>query len=145
MTSVAAVLTTICRLIKERAGVTAVVGGTARATRIAVWPWQLVPSVAQGVPPPLRPPATEPGAPPIRELELRVLLVCSGTPVAIDALTRAHHVLVDNPVLNVDNAKVQIVAAPLSAVELTALFSAAQVPLRLSASFTLRLSAQANA
>lgn len=72
-----------------------------------------------------------------RPMELRVLLVSSGTQAAIDDLSRAHQVLFDNPVLQLGDSRIQIVPFPLSAADLAAVFTAGQVPLSLSSSFTL--------
>jgi len=136
MTNIAAALAALCTLLKDKAGLAAAVGRPAGAVGIHIWPWQMVPSAAAVAPPAVRPPGA--GAVPVsRPMELRVLLVSSGTQAAIDDLSRAHRVLVDNPVLQVGDAAIQIVPSPLSAADLAAVFAAGEVPLTLSSSFTL--------
>ena len=136
MTNVAAALGALCGLLKDKAGLSAAVGRPAGAVGIHIWAWQLLPSPAAMAPPPMRPTGGG-GGPVSRPMELRVLLVSSGTQAALDDLARAHQVLVDNPVLQISDSRVQIVPSSLSAAELAAVFTAGQVPLSLSSSFTL--------
>ena len=136
MTNIAAAFAALCSLLKDKAGLSAAVGRPAGAVGIHIWPWQLVPSAVAVAPPPVRPPGG--GAGPVgTPMELRVLLVSSGTQAAIDDLSRAHQVLVDNPMLQLGDSRIQIVPSPLSAADLAAVFTAGQVPLSLSSSFTL--------
>jgi len=136
MTNIAAALAALCTLLKDKAGLSAAVGRPAGAVGIHIWPWQLVPSTGAMSPPLVRPPSGGPG-PVSWPMELRVLLVSSGTQAAIDDLSRAHRVLVDDPVLQLGDSRIQIVPSPLSAADLAAIFTAGRVPLSLSSSFTL--------
>lgn len=137
MTNIAAALAALCTLLKDKAGLSVAVGRPAGAVGIHIWPWQLVPTTGAMSPPLVRPAPGEGAGPVSRPMELRVLLVSSGTQAAIDELSRAHRVLVDDPVLQLGDSRIQIVPSPLSAADLAAIFTAGQVPLSLSSSFTL--------
>ena len=137
MTNIAAALAAICSLLKDKAGLTAAVGRPSGAVGIHIWAWQLLPSAAAIAAPPVRLPSGGGAGPVSRPMELRVLLVSPSTQAAIDDLSRAHQVLVDNPVLQLGDTRVQIVPFPLSAADLAAVFTAGRVTLSLSSSFTL--------
>ena len=139
MMTIADSLDAIRTLLQDKAGIAASLGPP-MTTEICIWPWQLVASPSLNTPHPGRPSGVGGAFRSDQPVELRVLLVSQGTPTGIDLLSRAHRVLLDNPVIQIGQAQVQVESLALAASDLAAIFAAGQVPLRLSSSFSVRAS-----
>lgn len=136
MASVAQVLDVLAGVLEE-GGVDPVVGRPFSTGDVFLWPWQLLAdSQARNLPPLSDQLASERQQ---QMTEIRFLLVAGGEGgAAIEKVFLAHALLTANPVLKVAGATVRVAASPLTTLELTALFQAANVPLTLSSSFSIR-------
>jgi hypothetical protein len=137
VTPIAATLAALSSLLRERLGVPVPLGRPAAQAELSLWPWHLAEVPRTTNAPSARLPSGEivrPGT----IVEIRFLLVSNGTERSIERLAAAQKALAEAPVLQVAGTTVQLVGSPMAPAELAAVFSAAQVPLNLSSSFSVR-------
>jgi len=109
-------------------------------TGLVVWPWRVFDNTNALTNKPIRNPDGTISQPQISvEVSFLVLASPAGSDDNINELLKAHQVLLQNPVISVRGSNLQIIAQPLSTVDLTAVFSAAQLKLSLCTNYVVRM------
>jgi hypothetical protein len=130
-------LTALCTIIETNAGLPVQIGRPETAGGLYVWPWRLEEDSRVHSTPLPRLQGDTPAAPAIHFL---VLSSTSLTAEIFQALEGARAALLETPVFEAGNGRVRIAPDTLTASELTDLFTAADIPMRLCLAYTLRTS-----
>jgi len=135
-------LTALCQVLEQHATLPVSVSRPAEAPGLYIWPWRIEEDTrVRSTPLPRSAdsdPLTSAPAPAIHFLVLSSTNLDSETMAALESARRA---LLETPVFAVGNGRVSVMPATLSTSELTDLFTAAAIPLRLCLAYTLRSTA----
>jgi hypothetical protein len=109
-------------------------------TGLVVWPWRVFDNTNALTNKPIR---NSDGPVPQPQISVEVSFLVLASPAGsvdnINEVLKAHQVLLQNPVISVRSSDFQIIAQPLSTVDLTAVFSAAQLKLSLCMNYVVRM------
>ena len=134
-------LSTLCETLRTGLGVPVALGLPETAEpALHVWPWRLE-ELADAAHPPVHTLPHRPGtrlATPAQAVHLLLMVQPANTAEGLRWLAEARMVLLAHPVLQVEGATAQVLLSPLPVEQLTSLFLAARLPLRLCLSAVLR-------
>src|SRR6185369_9649958 len=135
-------LTALCQTLATQTTVPIRIGRPDDATALFVWPWRLEEDArVRNAPLPRLPGDDSKLHTPAPVIHFLVLSTTTLDDTTISGLEAARLALLETPVFEAGNGRVVVAPAPLSANELTDLFTAAAIPLRLCLAYTLRSSA----
>lgn len=134
-------LTALCTLIEKSAGLPVRIGRPDEAGGLYVWPWRLEEDArVRSTPLPRLLGDTPLGRVPAPAIHFLVLSSTSLAAEVFLALESSRAALLETPVFEAGNGRVSVAPDTLSANELTDLFTAAAIPMRLCLAYTLRTS-----
>jgi len=134
-------LTALCHIIETNAGLPVQIGRPETAGGLYVWPWRLEEdSRVRSTPLPRQHGDTPLARVPSPAIHFLVLASTSLDAEIFLALESARAALLETPIFEADNGKISIAPDTLSTSELTDLFTAADIPMRLCLAYTLRTS-----
>jgi hypothetical protein len=137
--TLASALTALCDLVRTRTGAEVILGFPDDGVPgVYVWPWRLEEDVRdRNAPPRVNPDGTRAQAASTRSVHFLVLVRPALTADGLAKLDEARQAIIDHPILDLAGEKVHIALSPLAVDRLTALFTAASLPLTICVSATL--------
>lgn len=134
-------LTALCHIIETNAGLPVQIGRPDAAGGLYVWPWRLEEDArVRSTPLPRLQGDTPLARVPSPAIHFLVLASTALDAEIFLALESARAALFETPVFEADNGKISIAPDTLTTSELTDLFTAADIPMRLCLAYTLRTS-----
>ena len=132
-------LTALCQVLAKHAPLPVRISRPDDAPGLYIWPWRIEEDTRVRS-------SRLPGDDPLLRVPPPVIhfLVLSSTSLdgeTVGALESARRALLETPVFEAGSGRVSVVPATMTNSELTDLFTAAQIPLRLSLAYTLRSTA----
>ena len=135
-------LTALCQVLEKHATLPVRINRPETAPGLYIWPWRIEEDTRVRSTPLPRSADSDPlTSVPAPAIHVLVLSSTSLDGETIAALESARRALLETPVFEVGNGRVSVMPATLSTSELTDLFTAAAIPLRLCLAYTLRSTA----
>jgi hypothetical protein len=135
-------LTALCQVLEKHATLPVRISRPETAPGLYIWPWRIEEDTRVRSTPLPRSADSDPlTSVPAPAIHFLVLSSTSLDGETIAALESARRALLETPVFEVGNGRVSVMPATLSTSELTDLFTAAAIPLRLCLAYTLRSTA----
>jgi hypothetical protein len=132
-------LTALCEVITKHATLPVSISRPNETPGLYIWPWRIEEDTRVRSTPLPRSADNDPLiSAPAPAIHFLVLSSTNLDGETISALESARRSLLETPVFEVGNGKVSVMPATLSTSELTDLFTAAAIPLRLCLAYTLR-------
>lgn len=137
--TLASALTALCDMLRAQTGAEVVLGlPDDEVPGIYVWPWRLEEdSRSRNAPPRINPAGARGPAPSATKVHFLVLVRPALTVDGLSQLDKARQAILDQPILALAGENVHIALSPLAVDQLTALFTAASLPLTICVSATL--------
>lgn len=135
-------LTALCQVLEKHATLPVRISRPETTPGLYIWPWRIEEDTRVRSTPLPRSADSDPlTSVPAPAIHFLVLSSTSLDGETIAALESARRALLETPVFEVGNGRVSVMPATLSTGELTDLFTAAAIPLRLCLAYTLRSTA----